>query len=196
MKTSVLEPLNVSVHGHVKILDRQTGEVLVDKPNAVHPQNMSRAIARALAGEQNGQVYKMALGNGGTNLDIANNVIYLPPNTTGVGARLYNQTYEEVVSSKFVDYPPDELNSVVSASPISPSIWSMTITTCVLSMNEPAGQALAEQLVTNINDPYIFDELGLMTEDGLLITHLIFAPLLKHAGREIEIVYTLTIAVA
>ena len=37
----------VKVKGHLHIAD-DLGNVLVDKDNAVHPQNMSRVIARAL----------------------------------------------------------------------------------------------------------------------------------------------------
>ena len=47
-------PLNLNVKGHVNIVDKVSGEVLLDQCNAIHPQNMSRVIARALSHESNG----------------------------------------------------------------------------------------------------------------------------------------------
>ena len=57
----------VTVTGHLKIVD-DLGAVLVDKDNAVHPQNMARVIARGLANETNNFVNYIAFGNGGTDI--------------------------------------------------------------------------------------------------------------------------------
>jgi hypothetical protein len=92
----------LSVKGHVKIED-DLGNVLVDKDNAVHPQNMSRVIARALANEDNFHIHRIAFGNGGTLTDAAFTVTYRtpndgqPPDTRTWDSRIYNETYSEII---------------------------------------------------------------------------------------------------
>lgn len=92
----------VTVKGHCKIVD-DLGNVLLDKDNAIHPQNMARVIARALANEHNFFVNRLAFGNGGTTVDAAFTVTYNTPNdgqapdTATWDSRIYNETYSEIV---------------------------------------------------------------------------------------------------
>jgi len=39
----------IKVEGHIKIWDPATGEVIVDKRNAIHYENISTALANSLA---------------------------------------------------------------------------------------------------------------------------------------------------
>ena len=55
----------VMMTGHTKIFDPETGEVIVDKRNAIHYENMSQALANSLANKSTGFVHEMAFGNGG-----------------------------------------------------------------------------------------------------------------------------------
>ena len=71
--------LPVQVKGHLKIED-DLGNVLVDKDNAIHPQNMARVFARALSNEHNYFINRIAFGNGGTTVDAAFTVTYRTPN--------------------------------------------------------------------------------------------------------------------
>lgn len=189
-------PLNLTVHGHVKAIDKETGEVLIDKDNAIHPQNMARVLARGLAHEPNSWVYKMGLGNGGTHIDASLNISYLPPNITGTTASLYNKTYEEIIDSHDVSVAPG--NSVVSAASPAPAITSIVTCTLELAANEPSGQAVTDSTTTNPDSKYTFDELALFTNDAtpLMISHLIFSPVEKTANRSILVTYTLTISVS
>ena len=50
----------VLLQGHIKITDPGTGEVLIDKRNAIHYENMSIALAESLASAGQGPIYKMA----------------------------------------------------------------------------------------------------------------------------------------
>ena len=54
----------VQVQGHIKIWDPETGEVIVDKRNAIHYENMSTALANSLANKTTGYIHEMAFGNG------------------------------------------------------------------------------------------------------------------------------------
>ena len=52
------------VQGHIRIHDPKTGEVFVDKSNAIHYENLSIALAQSLADRNLGFIYSMAFGNG------------------------------------------------------------------------------------------------------------------------------------
>ena len=167
------EVLTATIKGHVLLKDKVTGEVLLDKGNAVHPRNMAVALARGLSNEQNHQVYKIKFGNGGSTVDTLGNLTFQPPNTTGANADLYNPTYEEIVDNTLASTPAENTSIVVCSATIS--------------AGEPADQM--------VSDKYEFDELGLFTSDGLLLTHMVFSPILKTSEREYVITYDLTIAV-
>ena len=47
----------VMMTGHIKIFDPETGEVMVDKRNAIHYENMSQALANSLANKTTGFVH-------------------------------------------------------------------------------------------------------------------------------------------
>ena len=187
---------NIHVHGHVKITDKLTGEVLRDQDNAIHPQNMATVIARGLSHESNAWVYGMALGNGGTHINSSLDIVYLPPNTTGTSATLYNETYSQIIDGQNVSVSAGD--SVVSAASPSPAITSIVTCTMEITPDEPSGQATSDDITTNPDSTYTFDELGLISQDSppLLLSHLIFSPVEKTANRSILITYTLTISVS
>jgi len=93
----ILTPSLTSIQGFLKVYDPQSGEVFVDKKNAIHYENISICMANTLADRNTGFIYKMAFGNGGSAVDPTGVITYLPPNTTGQNASLYNETYSKVV---------------------------------------------------------------------------------------------------
>ena len=183
--------LTTKIKGHVRAFYKDNNEVVIDKFNAVHPQNMATVIARGLANDPNQQIFKIVLGNGGTDINSSQNIVYNTPNIIGTNASLYNETYSEII---------DELsgapsgNSVISANS-NENDSAFVICTVQLSSNEPSGQASTDGVTTDPNSPFTFDELGLMTQDGLLLSHIVFNPIEKNAQRELIISYTLTITV-
>lgn len=92
---------NVNFSTRVLILDDTTGDILLDKSNAIHSQNMARVIARGLADETNSFIYRIAFGNGGSFVDAGGNIVLNTPNDgsggEGPDSRLYRETYSEVV---------------------------------------------------------------------------------------------------
>jgi hypothetical protein len=94
--------MGISVIGHCHIED-DLGNVLLDKYNAIHPQNMARIVARALANEAQSSIYRIAFGNGGTLVDAAFTVTYKTsndgqsPDIATWDSRLYNETYSEII---------------------------------------------------------------------------------------------------
>lgn len=187
------EQLKVQILGHVKILDADTGALIIAKSNAVHPQNMAVAISRSLAKDADGGIFKMCFGNGGTFFNSSQQIVYRSPNTIG-SADLYNLTYEVQVDDQSSGTPVT--NTVTSAPSPNPAITSIVTIVAQLGASEPAGQAVADNITTNPESLFVFDEIGLKTEDGLLLSHLVFSPIEKTANRAFVITYTLTISVS
>ncbi len=96
------DPLKIVMKGHCKIED-DLGNVLLDKDNAIHSQNMARIISRAMAREDNAYIHRIAFGNGGTLTDAAFNITYNDPNDGQFpdvrtwDSRLYNEIYSEII---------------------------------------------------------------------------------------------------
>ena len=112
----------VMMTGHIKIFDPETGEVIVDKRNAIHYENMSQALANSLANKSTGFVHEMAFGNGGTTVDTTGVITYLTPNSTGTNATLYNQTYytamiETTIHNDFAMFSEKEAKPIVAKRP-------------------------------------------------------------------------------
>jgi hypothetical protein len=186
----------VTIEGFLKIYDPNNGETFVDKHNAIHYENMSIALAQSLANKNLGYVYAMAFGNGGSSVDPTGVITYLPPNTTGQNADLYNQTFIKVVDGNSpANTDPTRNNLTVLHT--SGQVYTDVLVTCLLDYGEPVGQQAFDNS-TNFNGEYVFDELGLKSWEGsssdlMLITHVIFHPVQKSLNRQIQIDYTVRI---
>jgi len=192
----IVTPSLTNIQGFLKIYDPKSGEVFVDKKNAIHYENISICMANTLANRNTGYIYKMAFGNGGSAVDATGVITYLPPNTTGQNASLYNETYNKVVDDNS-SADTDPANNYLTVVHTSGQVYTDIITTCLLDYGEPAGQQAFDNS-TNFNGEYVFDELGLQCWNGsatdlLLITHVIFHPVQKSLNRQIQIDYTLRI---
>lgn len=186
----------VKIEGFVKIYDPNDGEIFVDKKNAIHYENISLAMAQTLADRPLGYIYSMAFGNGGSSVDPTGVITYLPPNTIGQNANLYNQTYSKVVDDNSVANT-DVANNNMTVLHTPGKVYSDIVVRCLLDYGEPAGQQAFDNS-TNFAGEYVFDELGLKTWNGSvddlrLITHVIFHPVQKSLNRQIQIDYTLRI---
>ena len=192
----ILTPSLTSIQGFLKVYDPQSGEVFVDKKNAIHYENISICMANTLADRNTGFIYKMAFGNGGSAVDPTGVITYLPPNTTGQNASLYNETYSKVVDDNSAA-DTDPTNNYMTVVHTSGNVYTDIITTCLLDYGEPAGQQAFDNS-TNFNGEYVFDELGLKAVNGdtinlRLLTHVIFHPVQKSLNRQIQIDYTVRI---
>ena len=189
----------VSVKGHIKIFDPNSGEVLVDKDNAINYENISLAIGNSLSDRGVGQIYQMAFGNGGASVDSTGLITYLPPNVTGVNAALYNQTYAKIVDDNLISNQ-DPTRNKMSVSHTSGKTYSDILISCLLDYGEPSGQYAFDN-ATNTDSEYVFNELGLKSNYGSdgssiitrLISHVIFHPVQKSLNRQIQIDYTIRV---
>jgi hypothetical protein len=192
----IIQPGLAKIEGLVKIHDPKTGEILLDKKNAIHYENISICMAQMLSDKNLGYIYQMAFGNGGSAVDPTGVITYLPPNTTGQNADLYNETYYKVVDNNSAANL-DPANNYITVLHTSGNVYTDIVVTCLLDYGEPAGQQAFDNS-TNFNGEYVFDELGLKCWFGsstnlLLITHVIFHPVQKSLNRQIQIDYTLRI---
>ena len=192
--------LSYKVEGFLKIYDPNNGEVFVDKHNAINYENMSEAIADTLSSRGYGEIYQMAFGNGGASVDETGVITYLPPNTTGQNAALYNQTYAKIVDDTSV-FNLDPTRNKMTVSHTTGRVYTDILVQCLLDYGEPSGQAAFDNS-TQTDSSYIFDELGLLANYGTdttgniitrLLTHVIFHPVQKSLNRQIQIDYTVRI---
>lgn len=185
----------VHIEGHIKISDPVSGEVYVNKRNAIHYENISIALAQSIANSGNGSIYQMAFGNGGTAVDPTGIITYLTPNSSGNNASLYNQTYAKVVDDRSTNNV-DPNRNFIETRHVTGTNYSDVFITCLLDYGEPPDQQAYDN-ANNNESAFVFDELGLKsynaTGDGLLLTHVIFHPVQKSLNRLIQIDYTVRI---
>ena len=192
--------LSYKVEGFLKIYDPNNGEIYVDKKNAINYENMSEAIADTLSSRGYGEIYQMAFGNGGASVDETGIITYLPPNTTGQNAALYNQTYAKIVDDTSV-FNLDPTRNKMTVSHTTGRVYTDILVQCLLDYGEPSGQSAFDNS-TQTDSSYVFDELGLLANYGTdsdgnvitrLLTHVIFHPVQKSLNRQIQIDYTVRI---
>lgn len=187
----------INVSGHIVIRDKQTGEVLINKRNAIHYGNMANIIANALNNAQGAYIHYMAFGNGATSVDTSGRIIYKTPRVSEsfeTGANLYSRTYYKIVSA---NTETDKIQIIPGAS------YTDIKVTCTLGYAEPNDQDLFDG-ATNIEGDYVFDELALFSyprnpndsepiNTSNMLTHVIFHPVQKSQNRIIEIIYTIRV---
>jgi hypothetical protein len=194
----------IYVRGHIKIsdvTDQDSPIILIDKPNAIHYENMSIALASNISHKNQQYMYEMHFGNGGTAVDNTGVITYLIPNTTSLNATLYNQTYSKIIDDT-ASSNPDTAHNRMQLRHIPGNAYTDIVISCLLDYGEPATQNVFDNSTT-LNDTFTFDELGIvassldgtsgLSSTGLLLTHVIFHPVQKSLNRLIQIDYTVRI---
>lgn len=192
LKTSI----ECDIEGFYVIRDAETKDIIVERHNAINFENMSLALAKALAHKPDGFINEIVFGNGGSTIDNLGTINYLPPNVAGQNAVLYNETYSKVVDNASAENI-DPARNKVEISHTSNTYFTDVVVTATLDYGEPSGQ-LAFDDSTNASDDaeFIFDEFGLRSFGGDMLTHAIFHPVQKALNRSIEIIYTIRISVS
>lgn len=185
----------VLLQGHIKIFDPSTNEIFINKRNSIHYENMSIALAESLSNVGQGFIYEMSFGNGGTSVDPTGIITYLTPNTSGISAGLYNQTFSKIVDDRSVNNL-DPARNKIEIRHMSGTNYTDIIVSCLLDYGEPNGQD-AFDTAENFDNSFVFDELGLKSYSplgsGKLLTHVIFHPVQKSLNRLIQIDYTVRV---
>lgn len=187
--------MKLHVEGHVLIKDFDTGEVILNRRNAIHRENMSFAIASALTNSTTtggflGFIDRLAFGNGGVVIDGTGNIVYNTVNIENITADLFNRTYVKSVNSSV----QDDIENNSELVHTNGTTYTDIIVTCTLGYGEPVGQNPYDD-TANQEGEYVFDEIGLVSQQGRLLTHLIFHPVQKSDNRKIQVLYTVRISV-
>lgn len=187
----MFEHLKTGVAGHVKIFDAVTNEILVDKANMIHYENLSEALAKSLANVESNYAYAMAFGNGGTQVSNTGVIVYNTPNYRDADADLYNQTYSKIVANN-TPANLDPNRNKMQVYHVAGKAYTDILISCYLDYGEPAEQQAFDNSV-DFNDTYVFDELGIKSASGKLLTHVVFHPIQKSLNRVIQVDYTVRI---
>lgn len=197
-----LTGIGVKLQGHLKIveyanrtdyLENRPSRTLLNKRNAIHKDNVAILTVKAMMNRPLGQIAYMFFGNGGTTLNSSGTCVMLPPNDTGLNANLYNPIFFQLVDDTLGALPGNQMG----IRHISGTRFTDSDIRCLIGVNEPFGQH-GSNTDANINlnqDTFSFDEIGLKTIDGTLITHVIFSPVLKTASSILEVIYTIRVAI-
>jgi hypothetical protein len=210
------------VIGTLKIYDKDSGDILVQKKNAIHPGNMAYVLASALAGKPtsvNGagdapHINWMQFGNGGsvstTTLSYKSprvNSTYDELAITASNSSLYVPKYEQLLTNT-VYFPGEDMGAGELVPNNTAKVnFSVNLThadyATAVSETIPANDASTDASAV---EAFTFDEIGLMagvTNSGaldktktLMLTHVTFHPVLLSANRTIVIDYTITIQIS
>jgi hypothetical protein len=185
------ETQTAKVIGHICIQDPETGEVFVDKRNAINFENMSIALAYSLAGLTVGNEYtlfQMAFGNGGVIYNGTGSLTYRATNTSDIDGELHNETYTKSIANT----PSADPDNNILVDHTAGNNYSDIVITATLDYSEPTDQDELDNAASE-DGSYVFDELGLKLATGIFISHVIFHPVQKSANRKIQVVYTIRI---
>jgi len=190
------EVANSNIKGFLKVFDPNTNEVFFEGSNAIHFENISEALAQSMSNKNLGYVYQMSFGNGGTSVNPTGTVTYLPANSTGQNADLYNETFSKVVDDNSLTNTDTTRNNLTVVHTPG-KVYTDILVSCLLDYSEPVGQQAFDNS-TDLDGEYVFDELGLKTWNGSttdlrLVTHVVFHPVQKSLNRQIQIDYTVRI---
>lgn len=185
--------VNYKVTGHLRIWEKETGKVLLDHHNAIHPENMSLALAQALS-HGKGFIREMVFGNGGVRVNASNEFLYSAPQTIGRMASLYNETYSKIVDQNDAGNNDVE-NNYMEVSHITGNVYSDVLVHCTLQKNEPSSQNVLNNDNEITTQDYQFSEVGLRTANGDLITHICHYPIEKSLNITLMITYNIRLQI-
>jgi hypothetical protein len=206
--------VQTQVIGTLHIKDKETGETLVKKRNAIHPGNMAYVIASSLAGSPTNvnefgaapHINWMAFGNGGssstTTLSYRSpriSEIYDELPITSSFSTLYSKTYQQKTINT-VYFPGQDMGD---GEIVDHSSYEAMQRETNPNITTPLTDSSTDKLSV---DAFTFDEIGLVSgvsenerlieDKSLLVTHVTFHPVLLSANRTIVIDYTITIQIS
>lgn len=155
--------------GHITIRDKSTGEVLVDKDNAIHVGNISTKLAEAFIGKPWAFITYMAFGNGGITVSEEGQITYREPNVSETkvpNAQLNSTIYvKEIINYNSDNQSPSTLNTTTGGGVANYEDITVVVT---LEEDEPSTQRVYDDAPVVGNLPgdaseFVFNEIALYT---------------------------------
>lgn len=155
-----LDIAKLSVEGFLKIINKDTGEILVETHNDILYGNLTTALAHSLIGNSDSLLYYMAFGDGGSFVGPGNVILY-KPSLGGISsvvknpiANLYNTLYVKKLSNNATStFDYNKLSIAYMPAENYATSYEDIIVDVVLTYNEPP-PAIS-------SSPFIFNEIGL-----------------------------------
>lgn len=199
------------VEGFLKISDVNTGEVLVDKKNAIHFGNLTASVTEVLSGVDSSHIRFVAFGNGGTQVVGSSDeetagdgtVIYKKPNA-GKRKSLSDGMHNEIYSVELNYVDPNNNVSYLSSN----SEYADIVMEAILDFDD------LEIHQNNLDRASTYEEYGMIDEIAIftgnstqddryynlglstshkMVTHVIFHPIQKTKNRKIKIDYVIRV---
>ena len=219
------DKIDSQVIGTLKIYDKDSGEILVQKKNAIHPGNMAYVLASALGGTATTvnnvagyvpHINWMGLGSGGsvstTTLSYRSprvNSTYDQLPITSSNSSLYVPKYEQATTNT-VYYPGQDMGGNTVPNNTAKVNFSVEVSHALYAADaRQNGEAIpSSDSSTDVDavGAFTFDEIGLLSgvanagvldkTKTLMLTHVTFHPVLLAANRTIVIDYTVTIQIS
>ena len=167
------------IKGHLRVYEEESGNLLLDRHNDIHNENFSKALAYAVSNQGN-TIQELALGSGGVRVNASNEFLYSSPQIIGRTAALYSQTYSKIIDQHNPNNK-DATRNYITVEHGSGNEYTDIKCHCTLEKDEPASQSVLSNSGEIISE-YTFNEAGLMTSAGDLITHLCFYPISKSSN--------------
>jgi len=219
------DKIDSQVIGTLKIYDKDSGEILVQKKNAIHPGNMAYVLASALGGTATTvnnvagyvpHINWMGFGSGGsvstTTLSYRSprvNSTYDQLPITSSNSSLYVPKYEQATTNT-VYYPGQDMGGNTVPNNTAKVNFSVEVSHALYAADaRQNGEAIpSSDSSTDVDavGAFTFDEIGLLSgvanagvldkTKTLMLTHVTFHPVLLAANRTIVIDYTVTIQIS
>jgi hypothetical protein len=220
------DKIDSQVIGTLKIYDKDSGETLVQKKNAIHPGNMAYVLASALGGTATSvnnvagyvpHINWMAFGSGGsvstTTLSYRSprvNPTYDGYPIESSSSSLYVPRYEQLTTNT-VYYPGQDMGGKIVPDNTAKVNFNVEVShEDYAADTRQLGEIIPSSDSSTDDDAiaaFTFDEIGLLsgvTDSGdildnaktLMLTHVTFHPVLLSANRTIVIDYTVTIQIS
>ena len=182
--------LKVKVQGHLRITEKESGNVLFDMHNDINPENFSLAIANSLTGNSAGFIRYMKFGNGGARATSSNKYIYSVPQTVGRAATLYNE-----ISEATKDLSISDEDNYMTVTHATGNTYTDILVRATLKKEDLNGVLGSVGDNNSIVSEQSFSEIGLFSGDKSLLTHLCFSPVQKSQQSSLIFDYLIRIAV-
>ena len=187
--TNYNEVLKTHPQGHLRIYEKESGKILLDQHNDINAENFSYAIAQSLCGMTEGNIKYIAFGNGGARMTSSNKYIYSVPQTVGRAASLYNETYRK----NMID--GSDTDNYMKVTHASGNDYTDVVVHTTLDRDELMNSLGSVGENGSDLTENTFNEIGLITAGGDLITHICFFPIQKTDTSSLIIDYILRVQI-